>query len=170
MLDLKGHLAPPTIDATAPKLLQQIRANLPSEQFAALIGYPFHFGMLKELGIEPHAFNLDPTDWRPSPVALRPGEHIANARAQGRWEPVLRSPAVAKPRWPVPQVGCSAPTAIACPLLQSLVDLLSSMREVCQVKGVMDFAFLSLLDTYHPRHTQRDKSKQAIEKNDDKSL
>src|SRR6266568_4822600 len=41
MLDLKGHLAPPTIDATAPKLLQQIRANLPSEQFAALMDFAF---------------------------------------------------------------------------------------------------------------------------------
>src|SRR4051794_25347910 len=116
MLDLKGPLAASTIEATAPKLLQQIRANLPSEQFAALIGYPFNFGMLKELGVELHAFNLDPTDWCPSLVALRPGEHIANARAQGRWEPVLCSPAVAEPRWPVPQVGCSPPSAIACPL------------------------------------------------------
>src|SRR5436853_85434 len=60
MLDLKGHLAPSTIDATVPKLLQQIRAKLPSEQLAALIGDPFNFGMLKELGVELHTFHSDP--------------------------------------------------------------------------------------------------------------
>jgi len=48
----------------------------------------------------------------------------------------------------VPQVGGSAPTTIACSLLQPLMHLLASMREVCQVKGVMDFAFFPLFDTY----------------------
>jgi len=47
----------------------------------------------------------------------------------------------------VPQVGGSAPTTIACSLLQPLMHLLASMREVCQVKGVMDFAFFPLFDT-----------------------
>src|SRR6266702_7399301 len=129
MLDLKGHLAPSTIDAPVPKLREQIRAKLPSQQLAALIGEPFYRRMLKELGVELHTFHLDATDWGPSVVALGPGEPIANSRAQGRWEPWLCSPAVAEPCWPVPQVGGSAPTPIACSLLQPLMHLLASMRE-----------------------------------------
>jgi hypothetical protein len=66
VIDLKGDSADTAIGTLTPKLLEQIRPDLPSEQLAALVLHSSQFWILEQREIKFDSLHLDAADGNPS--------------------------------------------------------------------------------------------------------
>jgi hypothetical protein len=79
VIDLEGLVGRTTIDTLPVIFFEQVCSGFPSNEFAALVLYAGHLGILHELSIELDPFYLDAAKWHPSLVAYSPGQHIPDA-------------------------------------------------------------------------------------------
>ena len=148
MLQFKRPSLGVAVGAAVPELLQHIRSDFPPAQLASLVFDSGNLWVLQGGCVELDALHLDAAHRGLVEPPPRPDEHIANARTQAGWEPLLCSPAMLEPSGAVPQIGGSAPTTVACSPLERLTDLLASMGEVSEHQGVMDLACFFRFDAH----------------------
>ena len=79
MIELKGDRADTAIGTLAPKLLEQIRPDLPPEQLAALVLHSAQFWILEQREIKFDSLHLDAAEGNPALIPSGPGKHIADA-------------------------------------------------------------------------------------------
>jgi hypothetical protein len=160
MIQFKGSVFAPAVDAPMLEFLQQIAPDLPTEQVASLLLDARYLWVLQERQIKLHAFHIDPRQGNPSAIASRPGQHIPHPAQQRRRKPAVLAFSVGEPGWPVTQVGGSPPSPIACSLQEGVMDCFSAMGEFSQVNGVMDLTCCCL---FYPCQHQAGRFRSRID-------
>jgi hypothetical protein len=79
VLDLQGHVRGPTVGTRPIELLQQIRTDLVTSQFALLVLGPRDLWILQELQVEADEFLRDRPDGRKPLEPVHPREDVTNA-------------------------------------------------------------------------------------------
>src|SRR5436305_9196877 len=98
---------------------QDVRTQFPAQQGSSLIVQVRDGWIVQQLWIKFGPLDCDPADGAPALEASRPGEYIPDPALDGGWQPAFAPTAVQKPGRPVPQVGGSAPPAVARPFVQA---------------------------------------------------
>jgi hypothetical protein len=137
MFDFQWYMLGTTIGTGPVPFLQQIFTTFKTSQRPLLIPDTVDRGILHQLSIELDQFLAEGPQWAETPQTTDPGQNIAHATRQGRWEPSLRTATIEESWCPIPRLALATTPPDHASGIEGGFDLLAPMCQLCRPEDLV---------------------------------